>query len=236
VNAAAIADDPNLAATLDAWRAAGYPLGNHGWSHANLNSVTVDAYVAEIARNEKVLARAPGVQRWRWYRYPFLAEGDDPAKRLQVRRFLADRHYRIAGVTMSFGDYMWNEPYVRCLAANDAAGIAALERTYLEAARESIKHDREAALRLYGRDIPYVLLMHVGAFDARMLPRLLALYRTEGFRFVTLADATRDPAYASDVDPSASPSPVGLDARLAARGVQVAPRRSYGALLDRLCR
>jgi hypothetical protein len=27
--------------------------------------------------------------------------------------------------------------------------------------------------QLYNRDIPYVLLMHIGAFDARMLPRLL---------------------------------------------------------------
>jgi peptidoglycan/xylan/chitin deacetylase (PgdA/CDA1 family) len=236
INAAAIAQDPELAATLRAWRIAGYPLGNHSWSHPNLNAMSVDAYVADISRNEDVLDRAMGAWDWRWYRYPFLAEGDDSTKRLAVRRFLAERGYRIAGVTMSFGDYLWNEPYARCLAATDKAGIAELERTFIEAARESIVHDREASRRLYGRDIPHVLLMHVGAFDAHMLPQLLALYRAEGFRFVTLDEATRDPAHASDVDPTASPLPVGLDARLAAAGAHVPPKRSYGASLDRLCR
>ena len=41
------------------------------------------------------------------------------------------------------------------------------------------------AQALYGRDIPYVLLLHIGAFDAR----LLASYQSRGFRFVTLVEA-----------------------------------------------
>ena len=76
---------------------------------------------------------------------------------------------------------------------------------------------------LYGRDIPYVLLMHIGAFDARMLPRLLALYREEGFRFTTLPEAERDPAYAADVDPSLPPEPVGLVAKARAKGIAIPP-------------
>ena len=46
----------------------------------------------------------------------------------------------------------------------------------------------------------YVLLMHVGAFDARMLPELFALYRAKGVRFVSLPDAMSDPAYQDDPD------------------------------------
>lgn len=52
-----------------------------------------------------------------------------------------------------------------------------------------------------------MLLMHIGAFDARMMPRLLALYRHRGVRFVPLAEAERDPAYASDMQPSLPPEP-----------------------------
>jgi peptidoglycan/xylan/chitin deacetylase (PgdA/CDA1 family) len=236
VNAAGIESEPELGATLDVWRSVGYPLGNHGWSHLDLNRTDTGVYLAEITRNEEILADAMGEADWRWYRYPNLAEGDDAEKRLAVRAFLKERGYRIAGVTMSFHDYLWNEPYARCLAAGDEAGVAALERSYLEAARESIAYDRDAARRLYGRDIPYVLLMHVGAFDARMLPELLALYREEGFRFVTLAEASGDPAYAADVDPAAPPLPVGLGARLAAAGVELPAPRSYGEMLDQLCR
>jgi hypothetical protein len=48
---------------------------------------------------------------------------------------------------------------------------------------------------LYGREIPYVLLLHIGAFDAKMLPKLLQLFRDRGFTFITLEEAERDPVY-----------------------------------------
>jgi hypothetical protein len=53
---------------------------------------------------------------------------------------------------------------------------------------------------VYGREVKYVLLLHVGAFDARMLPELLALYRAKGIRFISLPDAISDPAYQDDPD------------------------------------
>jgi hypothetical protein len=45
-----------------------------------------------------------------------------------------------------------------------------------------------------------VLLLHVGAFDAKMLPELIALFRQRGFQFVTLPQAESDPAYSLDPD------------------------------------
>jgi hypothetical protein len=53
--------------------------------------------------------------------------------------------YRIASVTMSFGDYAWNEPYARCMAKGDAAAVAVLEASYLKAAKDSL--DYRAACR-----------------------------------------------------------------------------------------
>ena len=40
---------------------------------------------------------------------------------------------------------------------------------------------------MYGRDVPYVLLTHISPFNARMMPRVLGVYRDEGFEFTTLA-------------------------------------------------
>jgi peptidoglycan/xylan/chitin deacetylase (PgdA/CDA1 family) len=101
---------------------------------------------------------------------------------------------------MSFGDYMYNEPYARCVAKNDAAGIAKLEESYLKMADETIDYSRAVAKATWGREIPYVLLMHVGAMDAEMLPKLIELYKKRGFTFVTLQDAEKDAAYAADLD------------------------------------
>ena len=227
--------EPGSDAALRAWRKAGFPLGNHTWSHPNLNDLSPAEYEAGIAREEPLLQRLAGATDWRWFRYPFLSEGDAD-KRPEVRRYLASRGYRIAQVTMDFGDYAWNAPYARCMAKGDQASVARLEQLYLDAARDNARGFRALSNALYGRDIPYVLLMHIGAFDARMLPRLLALYRQEGFRFTTLPEAERDPAYAADVDPSRPPEPVGLVARARAKGIAIPPLYTQMAGLDTMCR
>jgi hypothetical protein len=101
---------------------------------------------------------------------------------------------------MSFGDFLWNDAYARCVAKGDAAAIAGLERSFLAAAQLEADRVKARAQARMGRDVPHVLLMHLGAFDARMLPRLLTLYEQRGFGFTTLAAAEADPFYAAATD------------------------------------
>jgi len=42
--------------------------------------------------------------------------------------------------------------------------------------------------------------MHIGALDSVLLPDLLDLFKKEGFDFVSLEEAQKDPAYRSDPD------------------------------------
>jgi peptidoglycan/xylan/chitin deacetylase (PgdA/CDA1 family) len=227
--------EPAAAPVLDLWRAAGLPLGNHAWTHPNLNQTSVADYLADIDRTEALISPLMKGADYHWFRYPFLAEGDDPAKRMEVRKALAARGYRIAQVTMSFGDYMWNEPYARCVAAGDTAAIATLETTYLHAAAETAAATRKDARALYGHDIPYVLLMHLGALDARLLPRLLAQYRAEGFEFTTLAKAEADPVFAADMNPNLPPAPPKWQ-QMQAKGLTPTPTENVSKMLDSLCR
>jgi peptidoglycan/xylan/chitin deacetylase (PgdA/CDA1 family) len=227
--------NPDTLEALQLWRRAGVMLGNHSWSHANVNALDPPAYEEEIARNEPLLERLMAGEDWRWFRYPYLAEGDDPAKRSAVRAILARRGYRIAAVTMDFSDWQWTAPYARCRSLGDEVAIAELERLYLAAAEESVRFYRGLARSLYGRDIPYVLLMHTGAFDARMLPRLIALYRELGFRFVTLSEAERDPVYRDDVDPVRPAGFRSLEGRAIAKGIPLPPRTDFAARLVAIC-
>jgi hypothetical protein len=83
---------------------------------------------------------------------------------------------------------------------HDEASIQKLHDSYLAVADQYYSVFRQLSQLLYGRDVKYVLLMHIGAFDARMLPELLALYRAKGVSFVSLPDAMSDPAYQDDPD------------------------------------
>jgi peptidoglycan/xylan/chitin deacetylase (PgdA/CDA1 family) len=208
INGAQLDKEPASEPVLTAWRKAGYPLGNHGWAHLGLSTLDEPAFEQEVARNEPILRARMGRRDWRWFRFPFLDEAAaDPEKRAASRAYLAQQGYRIAGVTMSFGDWAFNDPYARCMAKGDEAAIADLERAYLDAAEASIRLSAETQQAAFGRTPPDILLMHIGAFDARMLPRLMALYRRHGFRFVTLEKAAADPANAGLVDPALPPLP-----------------------------
>jgi peptidoglycan/xylan/chitin deacetylase (PgdA/CDA1 family) len=236
VNGVALEREPAAAPMLKEWREAGFQLGNHTWSHMSFNTNSASEWEADLLKNEPVLREYADGGDWRWLRYPFLAEGESGEKRAEVRRFLAAQGYRIAAVTMGFGDYMWNEPYARCVAKNDTAAIAQLESSYLEAAAGDADFRRSMAKALYGHDIPYVLLMHVGAFDARMLPRLLKVYREKGFSFVTLEEAEKDPFYHGDIDLALQQQTDSLEGAMQARGLALPARPLPGLDLNSVCR
>lgn len=227
--------EPLSTPMLKEWRDAGFQLGNHTWSHVNLNQHSLAEWEADTLKNEALLKSYMGNEDWRWLRYPNLAEGDTPEKREGARKFLAEHGYKIAGVTMSFGDYLYNGPYSRCVAKNDAASIAKLEASYLAAADATIDYTRAMSKALYGRDIPYVLLMHVGALDARLLPRLLKLYRDKGFRFISLQDAEKDPFYKDDLDLSLPPVPDTLEEAMHARNLVLPARPQPVVDLNVIC-
>jgi peptidoglycan/xylan/chitin deacetylase (PgdA/CDA1 family) len=236
VNGALEEREPESVGVLSLWRAAGQPLGSHTWSHPNLNTTSLETWEADLVRDEPLLERHMAGQDWRWLRYPYLSEGETPEKHAAARRFLKARGYRVASVTLTFDDWAWNEPYARCAAKGDTAAIAALEQSFLKGAEDSLARARALSAALHGRDIPYVLLMHAGAFDARMLPRLLALYRDHGVSFVTLQEAERDPFYAPDAKTLATDKPTTLENAMAARGLPVPPRSWSVADLDKACR
>jgi len=226
-------DDTATAPVLTMWRAAGLPLGNHGWSHRHLSEMSAAEFEDQLVRNEPLLRS--GSEDWRWFRYPFLDEGENAGKRAAAREVLARHGYKVAAVTMDFSDWAWTAPYARCKDVGDQAAIDRLEQLYMQAAHESIGFYRQLSQTLYGHDIPYVLLLHVSPFEARMLPRLLKMYSTEGFRFVSLPEAESDAAYADQVQPSLPAEPQGLE-RKAATKTALPTRTDYQSILEGMCK
>jgi peptidoglycan/xylan/chitin deacetylase (PgdA/CDA1 family) len=236
VNGFRVRDYPYQIELLREWLAAGEPLGSHTFEHPSLDETSSKAFIADIAKNEAVLRKVDPTGDWHWFRYPFLDEGNTLQKRVAVQDYLKSHGYRTAEVTMDFEDSLWNEPYARCMTRHDTSAVASLEHSYLAVADEYIGVFRTLSQKLYGHDIPYVLLLHVGAFDARMLPRLIALFRERGFQFITLQQAEQDPAYS--FDPHIGYPGGGTLQELTAkvRGVNYPDNTKPYKELDRMCR
>jgi peptidoglycan-N-acetylglucosamine deacetylase len=203
VNAKKLEGSVDGAEALKLWAAA-EPVGNHTYAHMDLEQNTAEAFEREIEEDEPALELLGGKvgaeNDWHWLRYPYLHEGDTVEKRRAVRAYLKAHGYRIAQVTLDWEDYLWNFAYARCAAKNDTKAIAWLRSSYLSTASEFLDLGREQAKLIYGREINYVLLMHLGAFSSAILPEALDLLKQKGFQLVTLEEAESDAAYEGDPD------------------------------------
>jgi peptidoglycan/xylan/chitin deacetylase (PgdA/CDA1 family) len=237
VNGVETIDEPASAPVLTLWHESGNLLGNHTWSHPGLSKLSVAAYEAEIVKNEPVIARAAGTSDWHWFRFPFIDEGKDETQRAAIRQFLSKRGYKIAAVTTGLNDWDYPPAYARCLAKNDTASITKLEAMCLTRAEQGFDYSRAMSASLYGRDIPYILLQHIGSFQAHILPKLIAMYKAKGVRFISLEQAAKDPANRAAVEPALPAPRRGLEAELTAKNLPVPPAPdSHTAELDAICK
>ncbi|HJX00487.1 MAG TPA: polysaccharide deacetylase family protein [Terriglobales bacterium] len=207
VNAKKLEGNPDGAAALKEWVGGGERVGNHTYSHIDLQQNTAEAFERDLAQNEPVLELLSPADDWHWLRYPFLREGDTLDKRRAVRKYLSDHGYKVAQVTIDYEDYAWNNPYARCAAKQDAKSMEWLISNYLSLASDYIDGDRAMAQLVYGHDINHVLLLHLGAFSSTIVPQVLDMLHAKHLRLVTLEEAESDPAY--QVDPNAPTSRFG---------------------------
>lgn len=192
VNAGQFANDESgLRKILDQWLDAGAQLGNHSYSHPDLNNTPLAQYTADITRGEtplKSVLAARG-QKLVYFRHPFLHVGATPGDKAGLAQFLARHGYTEAPVTFDTADYAWAASYLR---PEDHDRAAAGYVPYMESV---VAFFEQRAVEVVGREFPQILLIHANQLNADQMPQLLATFRRRGYRFVTLEEALRDPVY-----------------------------------------
>jgi peptidoglycan/xylan/chitin deacetylase (PgdA/CDA1 family) len=197
VNGKKLESEPGTAAVLDLWRQAGHPLGNHAYSHMNLDRApSLAAWQADVAAGEAAVSVRMAGADWHYFRYPHLSAGNDPAVRAGALAWLQARGYRVADVSAAFSDWDYTDAYARCVARNDQQAIEAMKAQYLRNVERDIARMKQVSKLIYGRIIPQVLLTHIGGWSAATLPEVLDRLDAAGARYVTLAQAQADAAYA----------------------------------------
>jgi peptidoglycan/xylan/chitin deacetylase (PgdA/CDA1 family) len=194
------ADTPEGRALLEAWGAAGHRIGNHTVTHPDLDAekTTLAAYEQEILDCDKVISTVPGYRPW--FRFPFLREGNTPAKRDGMRAFLNARGWRNAYVTLDTSDWRLDDRLAKVLARNPAADLSPIREAYLSHVRQRAGAYRDLSRRLLDRDIPQVMLLHHNLLNALFLGDVIETLRREGFTLVDPEKAYQDPVYRLEPD------------------------------------
>jgi peptidoglycan-N-acetylglucosamine deacetylase len=181
---------------VNLWLDAGHDIGNHTWSHRDLNQQTAEAYIADIERGAVPL-RGPLAKhgrKLRYFRHPMLHAGNTPEKKAAVDTYLREQGYVVAVVTFDNQEWVFAERYLEALAAKK--DTKTIKTAYLAHMEATVAFFEKRTREVLGRDIPHVLLLHMNAINADTLDDVLNILERRGYRFVTMDEALRDPAYA----------------------------------------
>lgn len=191
--------DVERVAVLRLWLDAGLELGNHTFSHPDLHRTALPEFEADVARGENVTrALAAGANRpFRYFRHPFLHTGRDLATRGALLAFLAQRGYTVAPVTIDNADWIFASGYSRALGRGDRAAADRVAAAYVPYMESKLEYFERQSAALFGREPRQILLIHANSLNADLFGALAEMMRTRGYRFVTLARALKDPAYAT---------------------------------------
>ena len=184
-------------AVLDGWTRGGFELGNHTWSHADSNRLSLEEVEAEIVRGEASIrpAMVRAGKSLLYLRMPMNHTGDTAEKREGIEA-VAERHgYALAASTIDTSDYVFEAAYQRALAQTDPACAARIADAYVAFSAVEIDYYAGLNARVLGRSPAEVALLHLNRINVDTLERLMGLYAARGYRFVSLSEAQSDPAY-----------------------------------------
>jgi peptidoglycan/xylan/chitin deacetylase (PgdA/CDA1 family) len=177
-------------ARLEAYAAAGHALANHSYSHTALRQTDAGDYLADIDRASRTLEGLPGALPY--FRFPFLDEGRDEARRDAVRNGLDARSLRNGYVTVDNYDWYMDSLAGNAVEAGRPVDMEALRRAYVDILLEGVEFYDGVAREVLGRSPAHVLLLHENDLAALFVGDLVAALRAAGWTVVAADTAYRD--------------------------------------------
>jgi peptidoglycan/xylan/chitin deacetylase (PgdA/CDA1 family) len=176
---------------LNLWLDAGADLGNHSYSHLNINKVPLEQYTADVVKGEPLLRSLleKRGKKLEFYRHPFLFTGSTPEIKRKMQEFLDQHGYRVAPVTLDDDDYEFAALYTNPKFKDR------VRREYVPYMETVVQAFEKISVQVVGREFPQILLIHASQMNADLMPELLAMFRKRGYTFVSLDHALADAAY-----------------------------------------
>jgi peptidoglycan/xylan/chitin deacetylase (PgdA/CDA1 family) len=189
---------PDDRVLLRRWLAAGHELGNHSASHLDFTTTGADAYIADVEAGRAGLAgflAAEDDRHVRFFRFPFLDEGDTTAKLDAMRAYLAHSGQRSLPVTIDDQDWSFEKSWVEARRKNDSKEMERIGDEYQEALHVEIRDQEAKGDRLLGHPAPQILLLHANEVGAAQWDRLFTWLEERGYRFAKADEVLADAAF-----------------------------------------
>ncbi|MCX6151797.1 MAG: polysaccharide deacetylase family protein [Ignavibacteriales bacterium] len=183
------------------WLNAGMDIGNHSFSHFDYHKTSSKKYFDDIIKGEiitkKLMAefgRSP-----KYFRHPFLHVGETKERADSLHTCLKNSGYEEAPVTIDNSDWIFSLAYDSAMVKKDTLLMKKIGVTYINYMEMKLKYFENQALKLFGRNIKQILLLHSNGINADYLDDLAAMYIKNNYEFIQLKNALSDEAYLTNI-------------------------------------
>ncbi|MCW8386394.1 polysaccharide deacetylase family protein [Fluoribacter dumoffii] len=173
---------------LRKFRDAGFGLGNHTLSHANLNKMNTEEYIQEIKGADRILH--PVLTEPKYFRYPYLAMSSGQKKE-DILCYLAKKNYHVAPITVDSKDFVFNQRLLSVPELNRRAYLEELKPFYLDFIWQQTLRAEEHNQFHRNPQQAQILLIHANLLNAYVLPDIINLYKEKGYEFINLEEALK---------------------------------------------
>ena len=184
---------------LRLWLGAGFDLGNHSYSHPDLHRVSLEDFQTDVVRGEPVTRQLLDERdkSLEYFRHPYLHTGRDLDTKVGLQQFLGERGYRVAPVSIDNSEWIYARAYDLAIQAKDYSLAEQIGAEYVDYMLEVFAFYEDQSQQLFNRNISHVLLVHANELNSVWFGELADRLSMQGYEFITLDAALKDPAYRS---------------------------------------
>ncbi len=182
---------------LVSWLEAGLELGNHTYSHMDINGSKHIDYAKDISKGHRISKRLSKMHErpFRYFRAPYLHTGETKQQNLSLMGFLDKMALEMAPVTIDNDEYIYAYAYHKAAEKGDSASMRIIAYDYIDYMKKVIRHYEQLSRDFIGREIPQILLIHDNELNADYLPFILDFLKHKRYTFVDMETALKDTVY-----------------------------------------
>ena len=193
---------------------AGHFIANHTHSHPHFNTTPLADYKNNFIQGHEELKNFPNFKRW--FRFPYLKEGNILEKRDGMRKALKEHSYLNAAISVDNSDYYMELIFQREIKKNPGLNLEKVKNYFIKHNVEAAEYYEELALKYLKRSPRHVLLLHETDLSAMFVADLIQALENKGWKIINPDVAYLDELYQYQTEfifPNSNPGRMGEVAR-----------------------
>lgn len=188
--------DANGKALLKKWDEKGNLICNHSYSHLYFNgkSVSAQQFISDFEKGDSLISAYKNYCKR--FRFPFLKEGNNAAKRDSMRAALSEKGYENGHVTIDASDWYIDAEMSKALKKDPKTDLIAYKNYYIRHILDRAAYYDSLANGVFQRPVKHTLLIHHSLLNALFLDDLLNALQANGWQLIDAREAFEDPVFA----------------------------------------